>query len=200
MKLRPVFTLLTLISVFLLLGACISAPLLPDEQATSEKKSTEGEEKRQKPPMAKRSSRMTEEATALAARMYAAMDIPGGKVLKAALEMVDSGTIVAGGCWTFVNAVYEKAGFTVDKRIKIHHAPKSGPYADPGLIKPGDWIMYLNLPYNEIDHSAIFVEWIDFERRSALTIDYPGGNANVPGRWREADITKTFGILRGSPE
>jgi hypothetical protein len=52
-------------------------------------------------------------------------------------------------------------------------------------------------PYGEVGHSASFVEWIDFDRRSALTIEYVGTNRKVPGRFREADITKTYGLVRG---
>ena len=140
----------------------------------------------------------TEEAISVIARTHAMSNTPGGKVLKAAVEMVDEKVITLGGCWTYVNKVYEKAGFPKNKRIEIFKVDQTGPYCNPSLILPGDWIMYRNLPYNEVGHSAIFVEWIDFERRSALTIEYVGSNRKIPGRYREADITKIFGLYRGS--
>lgn len=124
-------------------------------------------------------------------------DTTGGTVLGTAVEMIEEEIIVTGACWDYINEVYNKAGFPLEKRKTIFSSSKDGPYANPGLIQPGDWLMYKNLPYGEISHSAIFVEWIDFERRSALTIEYIGRNRDVPGWFREADITKVYGILRG---
>jgi hypothetical protein len=142
------------------------------------------------------SSQFSPEAATVIARTYARTDTPGGRVLKAAMEMVDKKVIVLGGCWGYVNRVYDNAHYPQEKREQIFKGEKDGPYANHAVIMPGDWIMYCNLPYGEIGHSAIFVEWIDFRRRSALTIEYVGGNRKIPGRFREADITKTFGILR----
>jgi hypothetical protein len=137
------------------------------------------------------------EAVAVIAYERARQKTPGGKVLSASIAMVNEKKIVAGACWDFVNAVYERAGFPLKKRITLHHQPETGPFADPGLLRSGDWVMYRNLPYGEIGHSAIFVEWIDFPKRSALTIEYVGGNRKEPGQYREADLTKIFGIVRG---
>jgi len=111
--------------------------------------------------------------------------------------MIEQEIIVIGACWDYINQVYDTAGFPESKRKNIFSGGKEGPFADPALIQPGDWIKYKNLPYGEISHSAIFVEWIDFDRRSALTIEYIGRDRDVPGWFREADITKVYGILRG---
>lgn len=148
-------------------------------------------------PVTTKADTLTEEAISVIARKYAALETPGGRVLKAAVEMVDQKVVVLGSCYGYVNQVYEKAQFPAEKRVKVYKAPEEGPYVDPGLIRPGDWIIYRNLPYGQIGHSAIFVEWIDFDRRSALTIEYVGINRDIPGRYREADITKTYGVLRG---
>jgi hypothetical protein len=139
----------------------------------------------------------TPEAVSAAAYAHAREKTPGGRVLAAAIAMVNEKVVVVGACWDFVNAVYDRAGFTAKKRETLFHQPETGPFADPGLLKPGDWVMYRNLPYGEIGHSAIFVEWIDFNKRSALTIEYVGGNRREPGQYREADLTKVWGVVRG---
>jgi len=131
---------------------------------------------------------------------HASQSFPGAKVLAAALLMLEQGVVVKGSCWGYVNAVYDKAGFPPDKRKTVFKSPEQGPYADPSYLKPGDWVMYRNLPYGEIGHSAIFVEWIDFYKRSALTVEYAGLNRLEPGRLREADLTKVYQILRANAE
>jgi len=194
----------SLVSLFTFLSACISVAPAPEPVQESVQEQEEitiddsASVPETKPTATKREKYLSEKAISVIARTYAISDTPGGKVLAAAVEMVDDKVIIIGGCWGYVNAVYEKAGFPDQKRVNLYNADKTGPYLDPSIILPGDWIMYRNLPYKEIGHSAIFVEWIDFERRSALTIEYVGGRRNIPGRYREADITKTFGLYRGT--
>ena len=147
-----------------------------------------------------RSNKFSSNGASGIARLHAKSDTPGGRVLKTAITMVAEKEIILGSCWTFVNEVYDRAGYTSEKRKTIYKEDKEGPYIDPALLLPGDWISYRNLPYNEIGHSAIFVEWINYERRSALTIEYVGGNRKIPGRYREADIYKTYGLFRGDSE
>jgi hypothetical protein len=136
-------------------------------------------------------------SAAVIARRHARGKTPGAKILSVAVSMVDKKTLVLGACWDFINAVYTKAGFTAKKRLTVYRQPETGPFADPAILKPGDWVMYRNLPYGEIGHSALFVEWIDFDKRSALTIEYVGGKRKIPGRYREADLTKIWGVTRG---
>jgi hypothetical protein len=128
---------------------------------------------------------------------FAKGEIGGAKVLKAGIEMLAARTIVIGSCWDYVNKVYTNAGFPGNKRYSIFASKETGPYIDPLLILPGDWIQFKNLSFGEIGHSAIFAGWIDFDRRIAITIEYAGQNRNEPGRYREYDITKCFGLLRG---
>lgn len=136
-------------------------------------------------------------AVSAVAYAHAREKTPGGRVLAAAVAMVSAKTIVVGVCWDFVNAVYNRAGFPGARRVSLFQQAETGPFADPGLLRPGDWVMYRNLPYGEIGHSAVFVEWIDFEKRSALTIEYVGGHRKEPGQYREADLTKVWGVIRG---
>ncbi len=139
----------------------------------------------------------TVKSAAVIARRHARGKTPGAKILAVAVAMVDKKTLVLGACWDFINAVYTRAGFPAKKRATLYRQPETGPFADPALLQPGDWVMYRNLPYGEIGHSALFVEWIDFDKRSALTIEYVGGKRKIPGRYREADLTKIWGITRG---
>jgi len=131
------------------------------------------------------------------ARQHAEGKSAGSRVLAAAVEMIDDKFIVVGSCWDYVNKVYDNAGYSANKRANVYYEKEDGPFVNPMLIKPGDWIMFRNLTFANIGHSVIFVEWLDFESRSALTIEYAGLNRKIPGRYREYDITKCFGLVRG---
>jgi hypothetical protein len=129
-------------------------------------------------------------------RRYAALPGPGGAVLKAAVARIEAGTVLKGSCWDFVNACYAAAGYT-GKRIKLVYSAKSaGPFADPALLRPGDWASFRNIYSGSVDHSAIFVEWLDLDSRAALTIDYPGEGRDEPGRYRVSELSKLWMIQR----
>jgi hypothetical protein len=120
----------------------------------------------------------------------------GAKVIAAAVALVKNGTVVKGGCWDWVNRAYNDAGFTAKKRRTVFQSKPEGPYVNHALIRGGDWISFSNLTYGEIGHSAIFVDWLDFERHSALTVEYAGENREIPGRYREYDIFKCYIVVR----
>jgi hypothetical protein len=122
---------------------------------------------------------------------------PGGRVLVAAQEMIDRGTIVVGACWDYVNAVFNRAGFPASKRVTVYQTKERGPYADPALLVPGDWIYFVNHTFSNVGHSAIFVRWVGIGRRRALTIEYVGRNRLLPGRYTEYDISECYGVFRG---
>jgi hypothetical protein len=133
--------------------------------------------------------------TSIAERRAAGTD-PSAKVIAAALALVRSGTVVKGGCWDWVNRAYNDAGYPAKKRQTVFQSKPEGPYVNPALIRPGDWISFCNLTYGEIGHSALFVDWIDFDRRSAMTLEYAGENREIPGRYREYDIFKCYLVTR----
>jgi len=123
---------------------------------------------------------------------------PGGKVLKKALAKIKAKTIIKGSCYDWINLIYKEAGYSSRAdRQTIFWGKENGPYANPMLLQPGDWIMFKNQTYGEIGHSGIFLGWLDFERRSAIVIGYAGQNRSMPGRFREYDITRLFSIIRG---
>jgi hypothetical protein len=121
----------------------------------------------------------------------------GAAVLRTALRMVEEKTIVKGGCWDWVNRAFDDAGFPSSKRTTVFKGTEKGPYADPTLIRPGDWLYIVNFTFGNIGHSTIFIDWIDFDNRSAITLEYIGQNREMPGRFREYDITKCYMIFRG---
>jgi hypothetical protein len=124
-------------------------------------------------------------------------DGPGQEVLAAGHRIaVVEKKVIQGSCWDFVNAVYHAAGFPERDRVPVFLGKQAGPYADPSTIQPGDWVMHRNLEYGEIEHSSIFVQWLDSERFVALTLDYAGMNRTVPGRYSEHRYGKVFAILR----
>lgn len=122
---------------------------------------------------------------------------PGAKVLKTALKHINAKTIIRGSCYDWINMVYNECGFKGKKRKTIFWGKEKGPYANPQDLRPGDWIMFKNLTYGDIGHSGIFLDWLDYEKRSALVIGYVGERRSKPGRFKEYDITRLFGVVRG---
>jgi hypothetical protein len=143
-----------------------------------------------------RLSSLTPEAISSIAERRAVGVTPGAKVIAAALTLVRSGTVVKGGCWDWVNRAFNDAGYTANKRRAVFQSKPEGPFVNIALIEPGDWISFRNLTYGEIGHSALFVDWIDFDRHSAITLEYAGENREIPGRYREFDIFKCYLVTR----
>jgi hypothetical protein len=106
-----------------------------------------------------------------------------------------SRTIIIGSCWDFVNEVYKRAGVSSSKKT-IFTSKLKGPYANPNLVKPGDWIYHINKSYNNIEHSAIFVCWKDFEKKLAITLSYAGMKRSVPASYGTYDLSNIFAIFR----
>lgn len=120
----------------------------------------------------------------------------GAVILATAKGMLDEGEVILGSCWDFINTVFIRAGFKGPRLVSVFAQPYKGPFADTAMIRAGDWVMYQNLSYGGVDHSAIFVAWIDFSRNRALTVSYVGQNRRMPGRLFEYDLSRTYQILR----
>jgi hypothetical protein len=119
-------------------------------------------------------------------------------------KIVDSRKRRQGACWDFVNVVYTCAGYP-EKLREIAWPPEkkcdqNGPYLkDMDIIQPGDWIMHNNLEYLQrkgIEHSAIFVCWINEKQMSAKTLDYRGENKCEAGHYSEHTLTQVWRIVR----
>lgn len=120
----------------------------------------------------------------------------GRQVLQTGRAMVEQGQVVVGSCWTFATAVYAQAGFAGRQRDRVHKGKLAGPYADPELFRPGDFLSYVNHSYNGVEHSAIFVRWLDRERVEALMLSYVGSNRRVPGSYRSYLLTHVYSVMR----
>jgi hypothetical protein len=136
------------------------------------------------------------EQLALAAEGGAA---PGGRaVLAAARRMIDSGEIVVGSCWTYANAVYERAGFPSGGRLRetVFAGSPKGRFANLGLVRAGDLLSYINHSYGDVAHSAIFVGWVDREANRGLMINYRGGRRREPGHYAAYDLSHVYRVVR----
>ena len=121
----------------------------------------------------------------------------GEEVIKVAHKMaiVDK-IIVRGSCWDFLDRVYTKAGYDRSKRKTIFHSYKKGPYANIDLIQPGDWLYYINHSYHNVEHSGLFIKWINKKKKIAKILSYAGQNRKIPGRYREFDLSSVYNIMR----
>ena len=121
----------------------------------------------------------------------------GRKVLETSRSMISNLDIVVGGCWDYINGVYNRAGFLSSQRVTVYKSKFRGPYADSQLIMPGDWIYFVNHSYRDIEHSAIFVAWGDEEKKEALMVNYVGGNQKKPGTYKVFVLDNVYNIIRG---
>jgi hypothetical protein len=125
---------------------------------------------------------------------------PAKKVLKVGRKMtlVDK-EIVRGSCWDYADTVYTRAGFPrqlPQRKTVFKGSKRSGPYADIGQIKPGDFLYYINHSYGNIEHSAIFIDWEDKKKKKALMLSYGGENRRSPARYRVYDLSNVYQITR----
>lgn len=103
-------------------------------------------------------------------------------------------TIIQGGCWDYLNAVFKRAGVTRDT---IHKgAYRQGPYANSSDIEIGDWLYYINHGYRGIEHSGMFVGWVDESAKQALILSYAGESRREPARYRVYDLSNVYQIMR----
>lgn len=121
----------------------------------------------------------------------------GRKVLETGRRMAtETRDILPGSCWDWVYAVFNRAGFPDKKRDRVFKSVKKGPYAAPGQLRPGDWMYYRNRSYGNIEHSGIFVGWINVQQQVALVLSYPGMKREEPGRYRPYELTGVWTIFR----
>ena len=124
----------------------------------------------------------------------------GRKVLETGRKMaLIDGEIIAGGCWDYANEVYNRAGFQTrpkKRQTVFKGTQKKGPYADVSLIKPGDFLYHINHSYGDIVHSAIFIDWLDYQKKIALMLSYAGERRQVPARYIPYDLSNVYRIVR----
>lgn len=120
------------------------------------------------------------------------------KVLNIAGGMIQKREIYRGGCWDYINEVFNRAIKTGGKKSVVYKSKARGPYAKVSQFLPGDWLYFINLSYHNVQHSSIFVRWIDYDKKIALMISYPGENKRKPARYRKYKLSKVYNIIRYS--
>jgi len=135
-------------------------------------------------------------APALSPEALAALP-PGARVLEIARVMAEvEQQLIAGSCYTFISRVYARAGFAGRGRHKIYKTLVSGPYADPALIQAGDWIMHVNQEFGGVEHSVIFIRWLDVVGGQGLTWGYVGGMREARGTRQVHLLSQVYAIYR----
>ncbi len=119
-------------------------------------------------------------------------------ILQTAQRMVEDEVIVKGSCWDYIDALYTSSGYPRAKRDFIFKGDKNiAPYASKDDIKKGDWLYFINKSYHDVEHSGVFVRWLDKSSSKALILSYGGENRHEPARYLPYDIEKTYTIIRG---
>jgi hypothetical protein len=122
--------------------------------------------------------------------------IGGRRILEASRSMIANQEIIVGGCWDYINSVYDRAGYSANQRVTIFKSKLQGPYIEADKVLPGDWLYFVNHSYGDTEHSAIFVAWTDVEKKEALMVSYVGKKQKKPGIYKKYILTSIYNIIR----
>lgn len=122
----------------------------------------------------------------------------GRKILETSREMISNKEVIVGGCWNYINTVYDRVGFSSKDRSTIYKSKLKGPYVDADVIQPGDWLYFVNHTYGNIEHSAIFVAWINEKKKEALMISYVGEKHKKPATYKTYVLDNIYNVIRGN--
>ena len=117
-------------------------------------------------------------------------------ILQTALRFVKSNKIIKGSCWDYIDAIYNENNITKEQRKTVFKSKKNGFYADSNLLKSGDWVYHINHLYNNIEHSGLFITWVDKNTSKALMLSYAGEKKKISARFRAYNINQTYTIIR----
>ncbi|MDQ7015544.1 MAG: NlpC/P60 family protein [Gammaproteobacteria bacterium] len=121
----------------------------------------------------------------------------GRSILRTARQMsLINKEILPGGCWDYIDTVYDRAGFKRHQRQTVFKSKKRGPFASQNKIKAGDWLYFINHGYRNVEHSAIFIAWLDYKQKKAMMLSYAGERRKVPARYKEYDLRSVYQIIR----
>ncbi len=121
----------------------------------------------------------------------------GKSVLREArILTLDKQAIIKGSCWNYLNTVFNNAQV---ERDNIFTAKKDGGnYFNLNQLKAGDWIYHTNFSYHNVEHSGMFVAWVDKAKSKALMLSYAGQHRKEPARYKVYDISRTYNVKRPS--
>ncbi|HOZ29735.1 MAG TPA: hypothetical protein PLL66_02360 [Bacteroidales bacterium] len=111
------------------------------------------------------------------------------------LSFIDN-KVIMGSCWDYLNAVYSPIEAEGYKKNEIYMTKKAGPFAPKAMLQPGDWIYHINYQYYQVEHSAIFICWKDYEKGIAITLSYMGMNRYKTAQFGEFDLNSVYAIYR----
>lgn len=123
---------------------------------------------------------------------------PARKVMRMARSMMVHGEIVQGACWDYLNAACRRAGYPYHDLQRVFTGTANGPYAPSELLRGGDWVYHLNHSYHNIEHSGMFIAWIDRRRKIALMLSYAGERRREPARYERYDLSHVYTIMRAA--
>ncbi|MBV7434453.1 hypothetical protein KRX19_05365 [Cardiobacteriaceae bacterium TAE3-ERU3] len=131
------------------------------------------------------------------ASAIASAEPSGKKVLHTIGNMMAAEEVIVGACWDYLNEAFNRAGYPSHRRDIIFKGTyEHGPYADNNLIKPGDWLYYVNHSYHDIQHSGLFIGWTNRAKNKALIFSYAGEGRKNPARMRVYHIDQVYQIMR----
>ncbi|MDO4223386.1 MAG: NlpC/P60 family protein [Acinetobacter sp.] len=105
--------------------------------------------------------------------------------------------IIQGSCWDYIHAVYNRAGVPMAQREVVFKG-KYGqkPYAKSEQIQAGDWLYYVNHQYKNVEHSGLFIGWVDRANKQALMLSYAGQGKKATARYKVYDLSSVYHIMR----
>lgn len=104
--------------------------------------------------------------------------------------------IIQGGCWDYLDAAWTRAGVNRNMRQTVYKSSHGGAYANVDDLRAGDWIYHVNHSYNNIEHSGMFIGWVDKSRNLGLTLSYAGEGRQEPARYKVYDLSSVYNIMR----
>lgn len=120
---------------------------------------------------------------------------PAKRVLRQARVMtLNQRVIVGGGCWDYLNMVFSRA--TVGRDTVLKGSYEAGPYASREQLRSGDWLYFINHGYNDVEHSGLFIGWVEPDSSQALILSYAGENRQEPARYKVYDLSHVYNIIR----
>lgn len=120
---------------------------------------------------------------------------PAQEVLRQARTMtLDEQKIIRGSCWDYLNAVFGQAMVNRDK-VFVGDYP-NGPFINSDAIRAGDWLYFVNHSYHDIQHSGLFIGWVDEAQNQALILSYAGESRREPARYKVYDISHVYNVMR----
>lgn len=122
------------------------------------------------------------------------------EILLTARQMVEDGTIVKGGCWNYLDTAWNRAGVGRSQRHVVFKTDKDKPpYAKLDDLQAGDWLYHINYGYRGIEHSGMFIGWLDKDNAIGITLSYAGEHRKEPARYKPYDLSGVYRITRAAP-